>query len=73
MDTLFINGRIATLDPAKPSATAIAVAGGLIAAVGNDGDVMALRSPSTTVIDLRGRSVVPGCRAGSLIARSATR
>jgi predicted amidohydrolase YtcJ len=36
MDTIFINGRISTLDPAKPAATAIALDDGLIAAVGDD-------------------------------------
>jgi predicted amidohydrolase YtcJ len=60
VDTIFINGRISTLDPAKPAATAIAVDDGLIAAVGDDREVMALRSASTTIIDLRGRTVVPG-------------
>ncbi|HSS69667.1 MAG TPA: amidohydrolase [Casimicrobiaceae bacterium] len=60
MDTMFINGRISTLDPAKPAVTAVAVSDGLVGAVGDDRDVMTLRSPSTTIVDLRGRTVVPG-------------
>ena len=53
------NGKIATNDvPAE--AEAIAFAGGRVAAVGADADVLELRGPATTVIDLAGRRAIPG-------------
>lgn len=41
-DTIFVNGKITTLDPAQPGAAAIALAGGTVAAVGSDRDLRAL-------------------------------
>ncbi|HEV2685550.1 MAG TPA: hypothetical protein VGW79_02815, partial [Actinomycetota bacterium] len=58
-DTILCNGRIATLNPAKPSASAIAIENGLFAAVGSDREIIARRGPKTTVIDLDGRTVIP--------------
>ena len=59
-DTILFNGRIATLDPGRPSATAVAIKDGLFSAMGDDSDIMALRAPETRLIDLRGRTIVPG-------------
>ena len=59
-DTILVNGRIATLDPAKPSATAIAIDDGLLTAVGSDVEIMARREPTTVVVDVKGRTVIPG-------------
>jgi predicted amidohydrolase YtcJ len=59
-DTILFNGRIATLDPARPSATAMAIRDGLFEAVGTDVDIMMRRAPDTVVIDLNGRTVIPG-------------
>ena len=36
IDTILFNGRITTLDPAHPSATAVAINKGLFSAVGDD-------------------------------------
>src|SRR5262245_44402246 len=58
--TVFVNGRIVTLDPARPSATALAVVGERIAAVGSAADVKPWRSRRARVVDLRGATVVPG-------------
>jgi predicted amidohydrolase YtcJ len=58
--TVFVNGRIATLDPGRPTATAIAIDEGLITAVGDDNAITALHTPDTAVIDLHGRTVIPG-------------
>ena len=52
-DTTLFNGRISTLDPAHPAATAVVIKDGLISAVGNDRDIMAVRAPKTRVIDLQ--------------------
>ena len=59
-ETILRNGRITTLDPTRPQATALAIKDGLFAAIGEEGDVMALKGEGTKVIDLGGRRVVPG-------------
>jgi len=60
VDTILVNGRIATLHPARPTATAAAIGDGVFVAVGSDRDVMARAEPKTRVIDLAGRTVIPG-------------
>jgi predicted amidohydrolase YtcJ len=59
-DLILHGGRLTTLDPANPTATAVAVKGGKLLAVGDDQDVAPFRGPGTTAIDLRGHTVVPG-------------
>jgi predicted amidohydrolase YtcJ len=59
-DTLLLGGRIHTLDARRPSARALAVAGGRIVAVGGPADVKPWRGRRTRVIDLRGATVTPG-------------
>ncbi|WKV75414.1 amidohydrolase [Streptomyces sp. PCS3-D2] len=54
------NGKIHTQDPARPSATALAVRDGRITALGDDGDIAGLVGPATRVVDALGRRVVPG-------------
>jgi predicted amidohydrolase YtcJ len=53
------NGRITTLDPARPQVSAVAVTGGRIAAVGGD-ELLADAVEKTVRIDLKGRRVIPG-------------
>src|SRR5687768_5938411 len=59
-DLILTNGRLTTLDPANPTATAVAVREGKFLAVGGDRDVAPFRGPGTTSIDLKGRVAVPG-------------
>jgi predicted amidohydrolase YtcJ len=59
-DLILNNGRLTTLDPANPTATAVAVRAGRFVAVGADRDVTPFRGPGTTVIDLLGHTMVPG-------------
>ena len=59
-DVIFINARIATLDPDAPEAQAVAVRAGRVTAVGPETEIYQHISPRTTVIDLGGRRVVPG-------------
>jgi predicted amidohydrolase YtcJ len=54
------NGVIRTLDPALPVAEAVAVEKRRIVAVGSNADILARRREGTQVIDLRGRTVLPG-------------
>ena len=59
-DVIFHRGLFTTLDRSNPTASAVAIKDGLFTAVGNDREMMKLRGPSTKVIDLRGRRVLPG-------------
>jgi predicted amidohydrolase YtcJ len=54
------NADIWTVDDARPTAHALAIAGNRIVKVGNDRDVMALATPATRVLDLHGAFVLPG-------------
>ena len=59
-DVILTGGRIRTMDDARRIVEAIAISGERVAAVGRAADVAAWRGPATRVVDLRGRSVVPG-------------
>src|SRR5262245_3216899 len=59
-DLLLTGGRITTLDPRRPSATSAAIAGGRFVAVGSEAEVQPHRSPATQVVELGGRTVIPG-------------
>src|SRR5690606_40391770 len=50
-EMILTNARVLTMDPARPRAEAVAVAGGRIAAVGSRAEVEALAGPATEVID----------------------
>ena len=53
-------GTIVTVNPAQPTAEAVAFAGGKIIAVGSEADVMRHKGPATEVTDLAGKTLVPG-------------
>ena len=59
-DTILFNGKITTMDPDRPEATAVALTDGLIEEVGSDTDILRLKSADTRVIDLGGQRVIPG-------------
>jgi predicted amidohydrolase YtcJ len=59
-DLILFNGRFHTLDRANPIAGAVAVSGGKFSAVGSGHDVRNLAGKATTLIDLHGRSALPG-------------
>lgn len=59
-DLIVHNGRIATQDERRSFAAAAAVKDGRFLAVGSDAQVLAHRGPKTQVIDLNGRTVIPG-------------
>jgi predicted amidohydrolase YtcJ len=60
MNLALVGAAVRTLDPERPSATAVAVRDGTIAAVGSDAEVRELCDARTEVVDLRGAAVVPG-------------
>jgi predicted amidohydrolase YtcJ len=59
-DRIWTGGPILTMEDKAMRAEAIAVAGGKIVAVGPKADVMKLKGARTEVIDLKGRTMVPG-------------
>ena len=63
-DLVLRNGKIVTVDAAFTIAQAIAIAGERIVAVGADAEVAAQIGPATRVIDLNGRTVIPGITDG---------
>ena len=59
-DLIITNARIYTSDDTRPVVDAIAVADGRVLFVGNASGAMALKGTTTRVIDLGGRTVIPG-------------
>ncbi len=59
-DTILVGGKVWTGNPDQPEAQALAIADGKVAAVGSDAEVRRWAGPSTIVIALQGRRVVPG-------------
>ncbi|MFQ8890278.1 MAG: hypothetical protein ACLR7Z_19850 [Bilophila wadsworthia] len=54
---IYRNGTILTMDSRGSVASALAVEGNVVLAVGTDDDVMAHAGPDTVVTDLRGRTM----------------
>jgi predicted amidohydrolase YtcJ len=59
-DRIWTGGPILTMDDKAMRAEAVAEAGGKIVAVGTKTDVMKRKGPKTEVIDLKGRTLLPG-------------
>jgi predicted amidohydrolase YtcJ len=59
-DTLLINGKIVTQDSKNSVRQALAVRDGKVAAVGSSQEIRKLAGRGTRVIDLGGRTVIPG-------------
>jgi predicted amidohydrolase YtcJ len=60
IDLALVNGRIRTLDPGRPTATALAIADGVLTAVGDDAEIRGLCGAGADVIDLDGAAAMPG-------------
>ncbi len=65
-ETILINGRVYSMDHRIPHATAVALGNGRILDVGEDEVVLAYRGDKTEVIDLQGKSVLPGFTDGHM-------
>jgi len=59
-ETIYINGRIYTVDDERRWVEAMAVTGAVISAVGSTADMKSMAGKSTRVIDLQGKMVMPG-------------
>ncbi len=63
-DILITNARVLTMDPARPRAGAVAIAGNRIMRVGSDADLAGLKAKHTRVIDAGMKTVIPGIIEG---------
>jgi predicted amidohydrolase YtcJ len=59
-DTVFVNGKVLTVDAEFSQAEAVAVTGNKISAVGTSAEINALVGESTRVVDLDGKTLIPG-------------
>ncbi|AUG02952.1 amidohydrolase [Pseudomonas sp. 09C 129] len=59
-DLVLFNGQVFTADRAQPKAQALAVADGKVLQVGSDAQIKALIETGTRVIDLGGKTLMPG-------------
>lgn len=59
-DLVLRNGRVVTVDPARPEAQAVAIRADRIAAVGTNEEIARFIGPRTEVIDLGGKLAIPG-------------
>ena len=59
-DMILINAKVTTLDRENPVAEAVAIRDGKFLAVGREQDVRAAAGPDATVIDAKGRRLIPG-------------
>ena len=59
-DTVLINGKIFTANPAQPWAQAIAIRGDRVVAVGDTAAISALAGSSMRRLDVGGRTIIPG-------------
>jgi predicted amidohydrolase YtcJ len=59
-DLVIVNAKVTTLDKANPEAQAVAIRSGKFLSVGSEQDVRAAAGPDATVIDAKGRRLIPG-------------
>jgi len=59
-DTVYRNGVIITMDPARPTAAAVAVRRDEIVGVGSSDEIQRLVGPDTAIVDLGGKVLMPG-------------
>ena len=59
-DIVFRGGPVITVDPQDRVASAVAIAGSRIAAVGSEQEINRFVGPRTRVVDLNGRALLPG-------------
>lgn len=60
IDLMVVNANIRTLDPARPRAEALAVAGERIVAIGSSNELRKLADSKTVVVDAEGKLLIPG-------------
>lgn len=59
-DLIIVNGKVVTVDKEDSEAEAVAVKNGLIVKVGTEDEIRALSTDETRIIDLNGKTLLPG-------------
>jgi adenine deaminase len=59
-DTILINGKIITVDDKFRTVQAVAIQRDRIVAAGGNVEIQKLKGPATQLIDVQGRTVIPG-------------
>jgi predicted amidohydrolase YtcJ len=59
-DTILVNGNVITVEHEQPTAEAVAIKGDKIMYVGSNADVRSCAGKNTQVIDVQGKTVLPG-------------
>ena len=59
-DVIYYHGRVVTLSASQPEAEAVAIQGNHFLQVGSDAQIRKLAGPRTRLVDLHGRTVLPG-------------
>ena len=59
-DTILFNGKVSTLNTKADTVQAIAVSEGRIQAIGTNANIKKLAGKQTQLIDLQGKTVIPG-------------
>ncbi len=54
------NARIHTFNPYQPTVSALAIDHGRVVAAGSDADLLALSGPGVVVMDMQGKTILPG-------------
>jgi predicted amidohydrolase YtcJ len=57
---VYVNGTVITVDASNRIAQAVAVTGDRVPAVGSDAEIQAPAGPGTWLVDLAGKTLVPG-------------
>lgn len=63
-ETVIVGGRVLSMGGGPKGATAVAIAGGQLLAVGSDAEAQAFAGPATEVIDAGGATIMPGVHDG---------
>ena len=59
-DTIYTHGTIITINDNQPSADAVAVKDGKIIGVGKNNKIMQMKGPQTAIVNLHGKTMLPG-------------
>ncbi len=63
-DLIILNARVITMNPERPYAQALAIAGNKIMALGTSGEINSIRAKHTRVVDAQMKTVMPGIIEG---------